>query len=227
MRVSELPSDERPREKLLAHGAEALSDAELIAVLVRTGRCGEGVLELARAWLDEVGGLAALASTDIHELIRRPGIGPAKGTIVAAALELARRLARERLEGQQVVDRPEVVADLLRLRVGEERVEEFGCITLDVRHRMIREHVLHRGARTHAEVEPAEVFRRAIADNSHAVILWHNHPSGDPTPSADDLDLTRRLAEAGRLLGIAVLDHLVVARGGFVSLRRRGVLPLP
>jgi DNA repair protein RadC len=158
--------------------------------------------------------------------MRRKGVGLAKGAVVAAALELGRRLARRRLVGQRLLDRPEAAADYLRRQYGHERVEVFGTLTLDVRHRLLRIHELHRGARSHADIEPAEVFNSAIVDNAHAVIVWHTHPSGDPTPSGDDEALTRRLADAGRLLGIAVLDHLVVASGGFTSLRQRGVLPV-
>ena len=225
MRVSELSSAERPREKLLEKGPEALSDAELLAVLLRTGVSGTDVLEMAQRWLDEAGGLESLARADPRQIVKRKGVGLAKGTVVAAALELGRRLARRSLAGQQILDRPEAVADYLTLRYGHERVELFGVLTLDVRHRLLRVHELHRGARAHTDIEPSEVFNRAIVDNAHNVILWHTHPSGDPTPSGDDEALTRRLADAGRLLGIAVLDHLVVARGGFVSLRQRGVLP--
>jgi DNA repair protein RadC len=225
VRVSELSSAERPREKLLEKGPEALSDAELLAVLLRTGVSGTDVLEMAQRWLGEAGGLESLARADPRQIVKRKGVGLAKGTVVAAALELGRRLARRSLAGQQILDRPEAVADYLTLRYGHERVELFGVLTLDVRHRLLRVHELHRGARAHTDIEPSEVFNRAIVDNAHNVILWHTHPSGDPTPSGDDEALTRRLADAGRLLGIAVLDHLVVARGGFVSLRQRGVLP--
>lgn len=225
MRVSELSRDERPREKLLEKGPEALSDAELLAVLLRTGVSGTDVLEMAQRWLDEAGGLESLARADPRHIVDRKGVGLAKGTVVAAALELGRRLARRSLEGQQLLDRPEAAADYLTLRYGHERVEVFGVLTLDVRHRLLRLHELHRGARAHTDIEPSEVFNSAILDNAHSVILWHTHPSGDPAPSGDDEALTHRLADAGRLLGIAVLDHLVVARGGFVSLRQRGVLP--
>ena len=225
MRVSELSSAERPREKLLEKGPEALSDAELLAVLLRTGVSGTDVLEMAQRWLGEAGGLESLARADPRQIVKRKGVGLAKGTVVAAALELGRRLARRSLAGQQILDRPEAVADYLTLRYGHERVELFGVLTLDVRHRLLRVHELHRGARAHTDIEPSEVFNSAIVDNAHNVILWHTHPSGDPTPSGDDEALTRRLADAGRLLGIAVLDHLVVASGGFVSLRQRGVLP--
>ena len=225
MRVAELRPDERPREKLLAHGPAALTEVELLAVLLRTGRHGEPVLELARRWLDEVGGLVGLARLDIAEILRRRGVGPAKGTVLAAALELGRRLAQAQLAGQPVVDRPELVAQLVERTFGAERVEVFGCLTLDARHRLRRCHELHRGGRTHADVEPAEVFHRAIVDNANAVVLWHTHPSGDPTPSDDDLALTRQLVEAGRLLNVAVLDHEIVGGGSFVSLRQRGQIP--
>jgi DNA repair protein RadC len=226
VRVADLPADERPREKLLARGAASLSDAELLAVLLRTGRQGEPVLELARDWLAAAGGLAGLAALDVAELRRRAGVKLAKAAVVAAALELGRRLAREGLRTRPLLDRPDAAADLLIRCYAHERVELFGCLCLDSRHRLLREHVLHRGGRTHAEVEPGEVFRAAIADNANAVILWHTHPSGDPSPSDDDLNLTRQLASAGKALNIRVLDHLVIASGGFVSLRQRGLLPL-
>jgi DNA repair protein RadC len=225
VRVAELPHEDRPREKLARLGPEALSDVELLAVLLRTGTVGAPVLELAQAWLDEIGGLDRLAAAEHGTVLKRKGVGLAKGTVVAAALELGRRLAKRRLEVGPILDRPELVVDYLGPVYSGERVEVFGCLTLDARHHLGRVHVIHRGARTHADVEPAEVFYRAIAENAHSVILWHTHPSGDPTPSEDDLDLTRRLAQGGRLLHIEVLDHIVLGRGAFVSLRQRGELP--
>ena len=224
MRVAELDRDERPRERLLEKGPEALSDAELLAVLLGTGTRDAGVLEFAERWLADAGGLEGLAAADRRLLLQRKGIGPAKGSVVAAALELGRRLARRTLGRRPVLDRPEAVADYLARAYGAARVEKFGAITLDARNRMIRVHELHAGGRTHADVEPAEVFHAAILDNANALILWHTHPSGDPSPSEDDAALTRRLAEAGRLLNVAVLDHIVVTREGFVSLRQRGLV---
>jgi len=224
-RVVELPAADRPREKLIARGARALSDAELIAVLLRTGRAGEGVLELAQAWLDDAGGLHRLAALDVEQLLRRPGVGPAKGLVLAAALELGRRLARRDLAAQPVYDRPEAVAAWVQHEHLDRGVEVFGCLTLDARHRVLRDRVLHVGLRDQAAVEPATVFKAAIADDAHAVIVWHTHPSGDPSPSADDEELTRRLAEAGALLRIRLLDHVVVGRAAWVSLRERGVVP--
>jgi len=224
MRVAELSRDERPREKLLERGPESLTDAELLAVLLRTGAPGTDVLELAERWLAEAGGLEGLAASDRRSVLKRRGVGPTKGSVVAAALELGRRLARLSLAREPLIDRPEIVADYLARSFGSARVERFGAITLDARNRLLRVHELHRGGRTHADVEPSEVFHNAILDNAHAVILWHTHPSGDPSPSEDDVALTRRLADAGRLLNVAVLDHVVVARSGFVSLRQRGLL---
>ena len=224
MRVAELAQEERPREKLLEKGPETLSDAELVAVLLRTGFAGTDVLALAEQWLAEAGGLDGLAASDRRAILQRKGIGPAKGSVVAAALELGRRLARLTLVREPLLDRPEVVADYLARSFGSARVEQFGAITLDARNRLLRVHELHRGGRSHADVEPSEVFHNAILDNAHAVILWHTHPSGDPAPSEDDVTLTRRLADAGRLLNVPVLDHVIVARSAFVSLRQRGLL---
>ena len=223
MRIADLPRDQRPRERMLAAGPDALSDAELIALLLGTGTRGLPVVEMARQWLDEVGGLGGLASQDLTQVLRRHGVGPAKGCVLAAALELGRRLARRRLATAPLLDRPELVADWLTPLYAGERVEVFGCLTLTSRHQLIRSHELHRGGRAHADVEPSEIFNRAIVDGAHAVLLWHNHPSGDPSPSDDDVQLTRRLADAGRLLRIGVLDHIVVAARGFVSLRQRGL----
>lgn len=224
MRVAELDRSERPRERLLEKGPESLTDAELLAVLLGTGTREAGVMEFAERWLADAGGLEGLAAADRRWLLKRKGIGPAKGSVVAAALEVGRRLAKRSLAREPILDRPEVVADYLARSYGAARVEKFGAITLDARNRLIRVHELHSGGRTHADVEPSEVFHAAILDNANALILWHTHPSGDPSPSEDDATLTRRLAEAGRLLNVAVLDHIVVTRGGFVSLRQRGLI---
>jgi len=225
MRVAELSREERPREKLLTRGPESLSTAELVAVLLRTGTREEGVLEFAQGWLGEIGGLAGLLRLAPSEILGKKGIGKAKAAALLAALELSRRLAGEQLRVASVLDSPEAVFQFLAPRHAGARLERFGVLTLNVRHRLIAEHVVHEGTRDGAQVEPGEVFRRAILDNAHAVILWHNHPSGDPTPSQDDLLLTRTLVEAGKVLRIAVLDHLVLGAEGFVSFRRQGVIP--
>jgi DNA repair protein RadC len=195
-----------------------------VAILLRTGTKKQGVLELASSLLAQAGGLTGLLRLAPRDILDKKGIGKAKAATLLAALELSRRLVRDQLRTLPVLDSPEAVFELLAPACLAERVELFGVLTLDARHRLIGEHLLHRGVRNGAQVEPAEVFHKAIQDNAHAVILWHNHPSGDPTPSSDDLALTRTLVEAGKVLRIAVLDHLIVAAGGFVSLRRQGVI---
>lgn len=225
MRVRELSKEDRPREKLLARGPAACSTAELLAVLLRTGTRQQGVLELAQNWLAEVGGLPGLSRLSPETILKRKGVGKAKAATLLAALELSRRLAAEELRLGAVLDSPEAVFRLLAPAYLRERTEVFGFLSLDVRHRLIREHVLHRGVRDGASVEPSEVFYHAILDNAHGVILWHTHPSGDPRPSPDDVALTRTLVEAGKALRISVVDHVVVAAGGFVSLRQQGLMP--
>ncbi len=225
MRVAELPRPQRPREKLWEHGPRQLGDDELLAILLRTGTRGAPVLELAARMLRDFGGVEGLARAHLRELREVKGLGLAKVTTLAAALELGRRIARSGLRNRPLLDNPEAVAVHLTTLYAGEGLERFGCLTLDTRHRLIKLHELHEGLRTQASVEPAAVFNAAIRDGAHAVILWHTHPSGDPSPSQDDVELTRRLWQAGELLRVAILDHIVVAREGWVSLRQRGLVP--
>ncbi len=225
MRVAELPKPQRPREKLWEHGPQQLGDDELLAILLRTGTRGAPVLELARWILKEFNGVSGLARAQMRELRGVKGLGLAKVTALVAALELGRRIARGNLRDRPLLDSPEAVGPYLATLYASDNLERFGCLTLDTRQRLIQLHELHEGLRTQASVEPAAVFNAAIRDGAHGVILWHTHPSGDPTPSQDDLELTRRLHQAGELLRIAVLDHIVVGRGGWVSLRQRGLMP--
>lgn len=225
MRVAELPKPQRPREKLWENGPQQLGDDELLAILLRTGTRGAPVLELAARMLKDFDGVEGLARAHLRELREVKGLGLAKVTALAAALELGRRIARGGLRNRTLLDSPEAAAGHLATLYACEGLERFGCLTLDTRHRLIKLHELHEGLRTQASVEPAAVFNAAIRDGAHSVILWHTHPSGDPTPSQDDIDLTRRLHQVGELLRISVLDHLVVGRDGWVSLRQRGLMP--
>jgi DNA repair protein RadC len=219
-RIRELQPSDRPRERLLDSGADGLSDAELVAILLRTGSARAGVVEAASCLLVDSGGLAGLARRGVRELLRRPGIGPAKAAAVAAALELGRRLARVALEDAERLDRPEVVGEFLVARLRRERQEVFGVVTLDARHRLVGVHDLTRGTRNQSPVDPAEVLRTALIDDAAGVIVFHNHPSGDLEPSRDDIALTRRLVDAGDVVGVPVLDHVVVAGASWLSLRR-------
>ena len=221
--LSLLP-DDRPRERLSALGAESLTDAELLAVLLGTGRRGESALELAASLLTAAGGLAGLALADVADLTHVPGIGSARAAVLKAAVELGRRVAGARPErGRRLGAASELWAHY-RARLAYAPVEEFWVLGLDVRHRLLFEACIARGCLTGVEVHPREVFRPLIRSSAAAALVCHNHPSGDPTPSRQDLELTRRLKEVGELCGIAVLDHVVVGAEGYVSLAERGML---
>lgn len=219
LRISEMESSQRPRERLLEFGPRVLSDAELIAVLLRTGRPGHGVVVTAQELLAEAGGVAGVSRMCVAALVRRPGIGPAKAATLLAALELGSRLAGAELRRGERLDRPEGAAAYLACRLKSERREVFGMLSLDARHRLLGSHRLTAGTRTQAPVDTAEVFRRALLDDAAGLVLFHNHPSGDLDPSRDDLALTRRLVRAGNTMGVTVLDHLIVAGSRWLSLR--------
>lgn len=218
-RVRDLEPMQRPRERLLATGVAGLSDAELLAVLLRTGRAGCGAVDEAQRLLADLGGIDGLARADARDLLRRPGVGPAKASSVVAALELGRRLALAPVRSGELLDRPEAAGPMLVSLLRAERQERVGFVALDARHRLIAVRTLSRGTRRQCPVDPAELFRRALLEDAAGTIVFHNHPSGDLEPSRDDLALTRRLVAAGEVLGVPVLDHLVVAGERWLSLR--------
>jgi len=218
------PRDEGPRERLVSRGAEALSAAELLALLLRTGRRGGDALEVARGLLARCGGLDRLESAPACEMAAVPGVGPAKAGSLVAAFELGRRCAASHLPEGAALRSPEEVFRHFAARLRRLDHERFAVVLLDGRHRVLGEEVVSRGTLTASLVHPREVFRPALRASAAAVILVHNHPSGDPTPSAEDRRVTARLAEAGEILGVRVLDHVVVAERGFVSLREEGAL---
>lgn len=219
LRMCDIERSQRPRERLLDLGPAALADAELLAVLLRSGPRGLGALGLGHALLSEAGGLLELARADLPWLRRLRGLGPAGAAAVAAALELGRRLGSAELRAADRLDRPEAVGPFLARRLAAERQEVVGLVSLDGRHRFLASHVVARGTRDQAPVEPGEVFRRALLDEAAGLVLFHNHPSGDLEPSRDDLELTRRLVEGGRMLSVQVLDHVIVAASRWLSLR--------
>jgi DNA repair protein RadC len=220
-RVAELPLDERPRERLLRLGAQALSTTELVAILLRTGSAREGVLEVAGRLLREYQGLRGLASADLVLVAGAHGMGAAKAATIAAAFELGRRLALEGELPRPRVGSPADIARLLQAELELLQQEELRLLTLDTKHQLLASTLLYRGSLNSAPARVAEVFREAVRRNAAAVAVAHNHPSGDPTPSADDIALTRALVAAGELLDIAVLDHVVFGHGRYVSLRER------
>jgi len=218
---------QKPRERLASAGVEALSDAELIALLLRTGGGGRDVMTVAGTLLDRFGSLPALARVAPGELQAFPGLGPAKSASFLAALEIGRRLAARTLRPGDAVRGPLDVFHHFYSRLRDGVQECFFVVLLDGRHRILRECLVSQGTLTASLVHPREVFRPALREAAAAVILVHNHPSGDPSPSPEDREVTRRLAKAGELLGIPVLDHVVIAERGHASLRDEGTLTGP
>ena len=221
-RVRDLAPEERPRERLARHGASALANRELLALLIGSGSRRASALDLADGLAAR--GLRGLAGSSLDELIGIAGLGRAKATRLLAALELGARVASEGRAPVTDFRSPEDSARYLLPRYAMRPVETFGALLLDVRHGLLREVVVSVGCLTSSLVHPRELFKEAVSSRAAALILFHNHPSGDPEPSAEDLALTRRLVSAGTLMGIEVLDHLVLGAGRFVSLKQCGVL---
>jgi DNA repair protein RadC len=222
-RITDLTASERPRERLAALGPGALSNAELIAILLRAGVEGKNALQLARELLLDVGGLSGLHRVHYEELCGRRGIGPAKAAQLKAAVELGRRIAVASPDVRPVIRSPEDAASLLVYEMSALEQEHLRVLLLDTKNQLLRSADVYRGSLNSSLIRVGEVFRDAVRSNAAAVIVAHNHPSGDPAPSPEDVAVTRALVEAGRLLDIEVLDHLVIAGGRFVSLQSRSL----
>jgi len=214
----------RPRERLLSRGPSALSDAELLAILLGSGRPGQNVLQIAQDLLSRLGDLRGLGDAPEAELCMQPGVGQARAAVIQAAFELGRRATGTRPQRGRYLGNATDVWTHYRARLSASQVEEFWMLALDVRHRILFETCVARGSLTGVEVHPREVFRSLIRSAAASVIFCHNHPSGDPAPSRQDIELTARLHQVGELCGIKVLDHVVVASGGFVSFAERNLL---
>ena len=225
MTLKDLPPDARPREKLLARGAGALSDAELLALLLRTGTAGRGVLQMAQEVLDSFGGLAGLLHASADDLKRIKGLGgSAKRAELVAVLELARRALAEQLRTQPVFETPGAVKDYVQLQLGQRPHEVFAALFLDSQHRLIALEELFRGTLSQTSVYPREVALRALHHHAAAVVLTHNHPSGHVQPSRADEVLTQTLKTALGLLDVRVLDHVIVGPGQALSMAEQGLL---
>jgi DNA repair protein RadC len=216
--LQQLAVHDRPREKLVRSGPGTLGDNELLAIVLGHGSRGLGVLALANQLLSEVGGLHGLTRSPRDLLRRWAGIGPAQAARILAAVELGRRSVLHEEERAQL-GTPQQAAAFLAPEFGGRGVEHFGIVLLDTRYRVLRTALLTVGVLDTAPTHPREVFREAVAGGAAAVVLFHNHPSGDPSPSADDVDLTVRMVEAGELMGIAVLDHLILANNRYFSFK--------
>lgn len=219
-RIADLPVDERPRERMQLHGAETLSDAELVALLIGSGTKHRSAIDLARELL--TGGLPAMARQEWPSGRRADGIGPAKACRIAAALELGRRLASRHESERETIRDAESMARPLIARYSHYLQERLGAIYLDAKNRVLLEREIYIGTLNAATVSTRDVLRIALEENAAGMIVFHNHPSGDPAPSSEDISFTRRLSEASKLLGVDLIDHLILGTNRFVSLKQRG-----
>ena len=227
MSIKNTPAEARPREKLLARGPGALSDAELLAILLRTGIVGKGVLQMAQELLDDkmgFGGISGLLHTTAEDLKRIKGLGPAKRAELVAVLELARRALAQQLKERTIFESPQAVKDYLQLHLAARPYEVFAVLFLDVQNRMLAMEELFRGTLTQTSVYPREVVLRALHHNASSVVLCHNHPSGGVQPSKADESLTQTLKAALALVDVRVLDHIIVATGQALSMAELGLI---
>lgn len=222
--IYQWPAQQRPREKLLRHGATGLSDGELLAIILRIGSRGQSAVELGQALLARFGSVHGLLGASPQKIRAIRGIGLAKQAQLQAVLELARRALTEQLHDNTMLDSPHMVRDYLRLFIGIRAYEVFVCLFLDSRHRLIRAEESSRGTLTHTAVYPREIAREALALNAAGLIVAHNHPSGDIRPSAADRHLTQKLSETLQLIEVKLLDHLIVGENAVFSFAERGLL---
>lgn len=229
LRVADLPIGDRPREKLLSQGARYLSSAELLAILLGTGQgagklsavgLGQFILkQLGERSGDSTDAVSVLRDITPEELMAIPGVGPAKATTILAAVELGKRVFQSRPGEQTIIDNPALAAAVLSADLMWQPTERFAVLLLDVRHRLLGSHVITVGTATETLAHPREIFREAVRRNASRLIIAHNHPSGNLSPSQADLDLTKQVLQAGQVMGIPVLDHLILGNGDYQSLR--------
>jgi DNA repair protein RadC len=220
-RIADLDEGERPRERLTNLGAASLSDAELLAILLRVGVEGESAIQVGRRLLQDMGGIAGLHRAGIDELCAQHGVGPAKAAQIKAAIELGRRLTSLSGEERPTIDSPEKAANLVSYEMSALEQEELRVILLDTRNRALRVETVYRGSLNSSQIRVGEIFKAAIRANAAALIVVHNHPSGDPQPSPDDIAVTRAILQSGKLMDIDVLDHLIIGRGKWISLKEK------
>jgi DNA repair protein RadC len=224
MPISKWPEHERPREKLLQRGPAALSDAELLAIFIRSGVPGKTAVDVARDLLSRYGGLRALLAAGREELCETPGLGEAKYVQLQASLEMGRRFLAEKLKRDVILGSTRDTKDFLQAQLRDRKSEVFGVLFLDNRHRVLAFEELFQGTLNGTAVYPREIIKRALELHATAIIMVHNHPSGDPTPSSADIDMTKEVRDAGEKRGIVRHDHVIVARAGATSFRSQGLL---
>jgi DNA repair protein RadC len=224
--MKEVALHDRPREKLERLGAQGLGDNELLAIVIGTGSRDADALDLANRLLDRAGGVHGLTRLGMDRLRVVSGVGPARAARIIAAVELGRRTLVRAIAERPQLSTPRQLAAYLLAQYGTTDVEQFGIVMLDTRHRIIRVRIVSSGSLDSTIVHPREVFREAASAAAAAIVLFHNHPSGDPTPSPDDLELTMRMVKAGSIMGIDVVDHLILAEQSYFSLVEAGQLTL-
>ncbi|GIP16919.1 UPF0758 protein [Paenibacillus montaniterrae] len=222
--LRQLPHSQRPRERMITYGADALSHAELLAILLRTGTKNQSAVQLSAQLLQQCGSLRELVDMSLDELTAIKGIGQAKALQLLAGIELGKRVARSSLGDVVTVRSPYDAAMYVMEELRYLKKEHFICLFLNTKNHIVGKETLSMGTLNASLVHPREVFRAAIRSSSASIICIHNHPSGDPSPSPEDIQITKRLAEAGSLLGIEILDHLIIGDGTFVSLKEQGYL---
>jgi DNA repair protein RadC len=222
-RITDLHETERPRERLASLGPQALSNAELIAILLRVGVTGENAVQVGQRLLQSFGGLGGLHRAPFEELKNQHGIGDAKAAQIKAAIELGRRLTLEAPEERPIINSPADAAALVQYEMSALEQEHLRVFLLDTKNHVLDIVEVYRGSVNMSQVRVGEVFKAAIRRNTTAVIIVHNHPSGDPTPSPDDVAVTRAFVQAGKLIDVEVLDHLIIGRGRYTSMKERGL----
>jgi DNA repair protein RadC len=220
-RIIDIEEHERPRERMARLGPQALSNAELLAILLRTGMQGENAIEVAERLLQTYGGVSGLYRASLDELKKQKGLGLAKATQIKAAIELSHRMNFE--DHKQPINSPQEAADIIQYEMACKEQEELWVLILDVRNRLISIDKTYKGSLNSSQVRVGELFKMAIRLNAASVIIAHNHPSGDPNPSPDDAAITRAIVQAGKMLDVDVLDHIVIGAGKFASMKERGL----
>jgi DNA repair protein RadC len=224
MLIKDFPAEDRPRERLIRTGAESLSNQELLAILLRTGTKEESVLELANRLIRHFEGLRFLKDASLEEMTAIKGIGTAKAVQILAAIELGRRIANLQHDARYVIRTPQDGANYVMNDMRFLSQEHFVCLYLNIKNQVIHRQTIFIGSLNASIVHPREVFKEALRRSAASIICFHNHPSGDPSPSKEDIEVTKRLAECGKIMGIEILDHLIIGEKKFVSLRQKGYL---
>jgi DNA repair protein RadC len=222
-RISDLEESERPRERLRRVGADKLSNAELLAILLRVGLPGASAVQLGQRLVEKFGGLAGIHRAPFDDLVAEKGVGEAKAAQIKAAIELGRRLNDIVPEGKPTINSPEEAAQVVKYEMQALDQEELRVLLLDTRNHLLGNEQVYLGSVSTAQVHLGDIFKHAVRRNATAIIVVHNHPSGDPTPSPDDVAITRELVKAGELMGVKVLDHIIIGQGRHVSMKERGL----